>query len=95
MLINQKFDFVEGAFDTETGELICVEKSKYAEVTLCFKENMHIPFARIKLHSRDTFGEAKATMADAYKLGEEICKRWNAFKKKDESAHGSKPEAQN
>lgn len=89
MLINQKFDFVEGAFDTETGELVCVRKDKYAEVTLCFKENMFIPFARIKLHSEDTFGKAKETMDDAYKLGKEICERWNAFKKAETKVSSS------
>lgn len=81
MKINQKIDFVEGAFDTETGELICVEKHKYGEVTLCFKENMNIPFARIKLHSKNSLGAAKAVMEDAYQLGEEICRRWNSQKK--------------
>ena len=40
MEIGHKFEFVEGNFDTETGELVCVRKDKYAEVTLCFKENM-------------------------------------------------------
>ena len=80
MLINQKFNCVQGAFDTEKGELVCVRKDKYGEVTLCFKENMFIPFARIKLHSADTYAAAKETIDDAYNLGQEICRRWNAFK---------------
>jgi Holliday junction resolvase-like predicted endonuclease len=80
MLINQKFNFVEGPFNTETGEIICVRKDKYGEVTLCFRENMYIPFARIKLHSDNTFGSAMETIDDAYNLGQEICRRWNAFK---------------
>lgn len=87
MEIDHKFDFVEGTFDTETGELICVRIDKYCEVKLCFKSNMHIPFAKIKLHSRDTYGDAKSVIDDAYNLGNEICKRWNAFNQHPESSN--------
>jgi len=80
MEIKQKFQFVDGSFDTEHGELICVRKNKYCLVELCFKEHMYIPFAKIKLHSKDTYADAKEVMDDAYNLGQEICKRWNAFK---------------
>lgn len=73
MEINHKFEFVDGAFDTEKGELICIQKWKYNEVKLCFKAGMNIPFATIKLHSRDAFG-------DAVKMGEEIVNRWNDAK---------------
>jgi hypothetical protein len=81
MKIKQKFDFVEGDFDTEDGKLICVRKDKYAEVTLCLKENMYIPFAKIKLYSTNKYLDAKEVMDDAYNLGNEICKRWNDFNK--------------
>ena len=79
MVIKQKFDCVEGSFETDAGNLVCVRKDKYAEVTICFKENMNIPFAKIRLHSKDLFVDAEATMDDAYNLGNEICKRWNEY----------------
>lgn len=81
MKIKQKFEFVEGDFDTEKGELICVRNDKYCEVKLCFKEKMFIPFATIKLHSKDLYIDAKEVLDDAYNLGMEICKRWNNFNK--------------
>lgn len=81
MEISHKFEFVEGNFDTKEGELICVIKDKYAEVNLCFKSNMHIPFATIKLYSKYLFVDAKEVMNYAYDLGNEICRRWNEFEK--------------
>ena len=81
MEINHKIQFVEGAFETDTDELICTGSRKYGEVNLCFKANMHVPFAKIKLHSRDRFIDADAVFNDAMKLGNEIAERWNAFKK--------------
>jgi hypothetical protein len=77
MEINTKIKFVEGSFDTKTGELICVPHKKYGEVSLCFKSNMHVPFAKIKLHSEDLAVDADAVFEDAVKLGEEIVRRWN------------------
>jgi len=82
MEINQNFDFVDGAFDTVDGELICVIKDKYNSVELCFKENMNIPFASIRLYSKETYQESKKVLDDAYNLGEEICRRWNECKDK-------------
>lgn len=79
MEINHKFEHVNGAFETETGKLVCVGKQKYGEVMLCFKANMNIPFATIKLYSKDLASHADATFEDAYKLGKEICRRWNEF----------------
>ncbi len=78
MLINHRLEFVSGAFDTETGELVCVKFPKYGCVELCFKAGMNIPFARIVLHSRDLAIDADAVLEDAYRLGQEIAKRWNA-----------------
>lgn len=79
MEINHKFNFVEGAIDTETDKLICTTSNKYAETKLCFKASMNVPFAKIKLYSKDLFIDAKAVNEDAYKLGKEICKRWNMY----------------
>ncbi len=81
MQINQQFEFVKGPFDTETGELVCVQNSTHTRVDLCFKANMNIPFAQIKLFDDGLYVSAKATINDAYALGQEICKRWNSFKK--------------
>lgn len=86
MKIKHKFEFVEGNFDTQTGKLIAVCRDKYAEVELCFKENMNIPFAKIKLYSRDRFIDAKETMDDAYALATEIADRWNSNNKQSEKA---------
>ena len=75
--INHKFPHVDGSFDTDSGKLICVVKKKYGSVDLCFKESMYIPFAKIRLHSRDRYVDAMAVMDDAQKLGDEIANRWN------------------
>jgi hypothetical protein len=85
MEINHRFEFVTGSFNTEKGQLICVRSDKYAEVKICFKEGMYIPFAKIKLHSKDRFVDAKAVLDDAYELGQEICKRWNAYNQQPET----------
>lgn len=76
MKINHKLN-VEGAFDTKGGQLICTTSDIYAETYLCFRANMHVPFAKIKLYSKDLFIDAKAVNEDAYRLGDEISKRWN------------------
>lgn len=76
--IQQLFKFVDGPFDTDTGELACVGNSKYGRVDLCFKADMYVPFAKIKLHSRDLAVDADAVFDDAVALGNEICRRWNA-----------------
>lgn len=78
MEINTKIKFVEGSFDTQVGKLICIPHKKYGEVSLCFKtNNLHVPFAKIKLHSEDRAVDADAVFEDACKLGEEIVWRWN------------------
>lgn len=79
MEINHKFDFVEGSFDTKDGKLVCATSDKYAETKLCFKANMNVPFAKIRLHTKDLFIDAQETNEDAYKLGNEISKRWNIY----------------
>jgi len=77
MEIEHKFDFVTGNFDTLDGELICVANEKYQTVNLCFKENMNITFAKIRLHTRDLYVDSKAVFASAKQLGDEIARRWN------------------
>jgi len=77
MKITPKFEFVDGDFDTKTAEMICIPHRKYGEVDLAIKSNMHIPIAKIKLHSRDLAIDADAVFDDASKLGEEIARRWN------------------
>jgi hypothetical protein len=76
--IKHLFEFVDGNFETETGELICVGNKKYGSVTLCFKGPMHISFANIKLHSNPLLREADAVFDDAITLGNEIARRWNS-----------------
>ncbi len=75
MEINQKFEFVDGSFETTTGKLICVPSKKYNSVRLCFKESMNISFAEIRLHSKGK--DAEAVFESAVCLGNEIARRWN------------------
>ncbi len=80
MNINQKFEFVEGAFDTVAGTIRCVVSRKYLEVELCFvsdPSSMNIPFCQIKLYSSGLRKDADATFDDAVNLGKEIARRWN------------------
>ena len=48
--VDHRFELVEGAFDMNSGRLVCVQKRKYSEVRLCFSGQMNIPFATIKLY---------------------------------------------
>ena len=70
---------VDGAFDTETGRLICMSMPKHAQVLLCFAEQMNIPFAKIKLHSADRYNDAMKVLPDGSALGKEIAQRWNDY----------------
>lgn len=82
MEINQRFRFVEGAFDTVPGEIKCVVSRKHLEVELCFSAGMNIPFAQIKLYSSGLHKDAEATYDDAVNLGNEIARRWNECQNK-------------
>ena len=73
-----------GVFETNTGELVCVSSHKYREVELCFKESWNLPFATIKLYSRDLFQDADQVFKDAKILGMEIARRWNEAKALEE-----------
>ena len=76
-MIIQKIDFVDGLFDTETGNLVCVKNKKYGDVLLCWEESMNIPVAKIKLHSLDLMSDANAVFEDAAAFGDEMARRWN------------------
>jgi len=83
MKINlDKIDNVSGDFDTLNDKLVCVGKEKYGEVSLCFKSNMYIEFAKIKLYSGDSARLSDLSFEDAYSLGMEIARRFNEFKDK-------------
>jgi hypothetical protein len=77
MQVNQRFEYVEGAFDTAAGEIKCVVRRKHLEVELCFVAGMNIPFCQIKLYSSGLRMDAEATYDDAVNLGKEIARRWN------------------
>ncbi len=62
MEISPRLDGVDGTFNTDTGQLKCVPYPKYAEVLLCFAERANIPFAKIKLHSKDRSGKCRADL---------------------------------
>ena len=77
MNIEMDIDWVDGAFDTDTGKLKCVQSAKHAQVDLCFDTGgIFIGFAKIVLH-KDRWVSAEKVFPDAVKLGEEICRRWN------------------
>lgn len=80
MKINQKFQFVEGTFDTLTNKMLCIASDNHGTVELCFKEEgcgWNIPIGEIKLYDSNLYVDFKATMDDAKKLGDEISRRWN------------------
>lgn len=76
--ITPRIEGVTGDFDMATGKLVCVKHRKYGCVELCFAEGWNIPFARIRLHTRDLARESGAVFDDACRLGDEIARRWNA-----------------
>lgn len=83
MIITPKFEYVEGNFDTENSEMVCVSKWKYKTVELCIKAGgWNIPMAEIKLYDSDRFVDADKTFEDAKVFGEEIARRWNEFNDK-------------
>jgi len=82
MKITPKIQFVSGSFDTKEVKLILIPDDKHGEVSLCVKEPgscWNIPIGEIKLYSRDLYVDFKATLEDATKLGNEICRRFNEF----------------
>ncbi|MBR1818705.1 MAG: hypothetical protein IJ780_01045, partial [Neisseriaceae bacterium] len=80
MKITPKFVFVEGSFDTQKVKMVCTVSDKYGEVSLSIQEQgcgFSLGFAQIKLYSGNARKDFDATVEDARKLGEEICRRWN------------------
>ena len=83
MEIKHRLEFVNGNFETKSGELIAVQNSKYGYVAICVKSNMNIPVAKVKLHSKDLAVDADAVLDDAYNLASEIVRRFNNFPEQD------------
>lgn len=79
MEITPKIQFVSGSFDTKEVKLMLVPSDNYGKVSLCVKSNWNIPIGEIKLYSSDRYVDFKATLEDATKFGEEICRRFNEF----------------
>lgn len=78
---------VSGSFDTENDPIVCVGNKKYGKVSLCFKAGIYVPFAVIKLYSRNLAKDADATYDDALALGKEIERRWNSPLLKEEEVN--------
>ncbi len=76
MELKHKFENVSGNISMDELEIVSVSKDKYATVDLCIKSNMNIPFAMIKLYSRDRYVDAEACFESAKALGKEIERRW-------------------
>jgi len=83
MRITPVMEFVQGSFDTDNCEMVCVARHKYASVELAIKSDtcFAVPFAEIKLYDSELWKDAKVTFEDAKKLGDEIARRWNAARK--------------
>lgn len=84
MKITPKIQFVSGSFDTKEVKLVLIPSENHGEVSLCVKEpgsKWNIPIGEIKLYSRDLYVDFKATLEDATKFGNEICRRFNEFPK--------------
>lgn len=82
MKITPKIQFVSGSFDTKEVKLVLIPSENHGEVSLCVNEpgsTWNIPIGEIKLYSRDLYVDFKATLEDATKFGNEICRRFNEF----------------
>lgn len=82
MKITPKMRFVSGSFDTKEVKLVLIPSDKHGLVELCVKEpdsGWNIPIGEIKLYNSDLYIDFKATLEDATKFGEEICRRFNEF----------------
>lgn len=82
MEITPKIQFVSSSFDTKEVKLVLVPSDNHGEVSLCVREpnsNWNIPIGEVKLYDSDRYVDFKATLEDATKFGEEICRRFNEF----------------
>ena len=80
MEITPKFEYIDGSFNTEEVELVCVPSDHRGHVSLCIKEpnsSWNIPIGEILLYDSDRYVDFKATLKDATNLGKEIARRWN------------------
>ncbi len=74
--LKHRFEGVTGSISIDELEIISVSKKKYAEVYLCIKSNMNLPFAKIKLYNTDRFIDAESCFESAKALGKEIERHW-------------------
>lgn len=79
MEITPKNKYVEGSFDTKTGEMVCVPSQMEGTVQLCLKSNFNLPIAEIKIFDSGRYVDFIETFDDASNLGNEICRRFNQF----------------
>lgn len=82
MKITPRIRFVLGSFATKEVKLVLIPSDNHGLVELCVKEpdsNWNIPIGEIKLYSSGRYVDFKATLEDATKFGEEICRRFNEF----------------
>jgi hypothetical protein len=68
---------VDGEIPLDELEIVCVPMEKYAEVQLCIKSNMNIPFAKIKLFDTDRWVDAEKSFEAATALGNKIAYEFN------------------
>lgn len=89
-----KIKFISNCVDAEIPldelEIVCVPKEKYAEVALCIKSNMNIPFAKIKLFDTDRRVDAEKSFEAATALGNEITSAFNERARKADKRKCSK-----
>lgn len=80
MEITPRFNFVEGGFNTEEVEMVCVANDHQGTVKLCVREpdsSWNVPIGEIVLYDSERYVDFKATLEDARNLGNEIARRWN------------------
>ncbi len=76
--LKHKFENVSGSVSIDKLKIVSVSKPKYASVDLCIKAGCNIPFAEIRLYSRDRFVDAEYCFESAKALGKEIEDRYNS-----------------
>ena len=76
--IEHRFNNVSGSVSIDELKIVSVSKPKYASVELCIKADCNIPFAKIKLYSRDRYIDAEYCFKSAVSLGKEIESRYNS-----------------
>lgn len=80
MRIKFIYDLLKGFFETNEVKMLCLPNEKEGKVELSFKEKSggwYNPIGAVKLYSKDSDDDFKATLEDATYLGNEIARRWN------------------